>query len=142
MNWGKGIAILYISFVVFIAFMVYMAFGEKYDLVTEDYYQQEIEFQSTIDKRENAKNLTSSLKVSINHSSVIIDFPQKNVVIEGMVNVFRPSDESLDFDHEFSSTKDQIEIPLKKFTSGKYLIKTEWKVDNNAFYQEETIIIP
>lgn len=142
LNWGKGIAILYTTFVLFIAVMVYMAFGEKYDLVTEDYYQKEIEFQSTIDKKDNAKRLTSKLKVGIQDSKVLLDFPQKNSLVEGVVHVFRPSDETLDFEQKFSVQNGIVEMELKQFVSGKYIIKTDWRVDEKDYYQEQTVVIP
>lgn len=142
MNWGKGIAILYTSFVLFIAVMVYMAFGEKYDLVTEDYYQKEIEFQSTIDKKENTNVLGNHLKIGIKGDDVLIEFPQEQYPITGSIHVFRPSDITLDFEEDFAIESNTIKLSLDKFKKGKYIIKTDWKVDEQAFYQEEAIIIP
>ena len=53
-NWGVGIFTFYGLFVVFILALVFRSSQENYDLVTEDYYQQEIRFEEVINKRNNA----------------------------------------------------------------------------------------
>ncbi len=53
-NWGTGIVLAFIGFIGFIMyFIVSMHTDTKYDhdLVTEDYYKQELEFQNDIDKQ-------------------------------------------------------------------------------------------
>ena len=60
LNWGTGIVIAFGLFMTFILFFVFkVQSNSKYDneLVTENYYQQELKFQSNIDKEENSKNL-------------------------------------------------------------------------------------
>ncbi|MCK5400025.1 MAG: FixH family protein, partial [Flavobacteriaceae bacterium] len=49
MNWGTGIVIAFIGFIAFIMFFVItMSTNKKYehDLVTEDYYKEELEYQN------------------------------------------------------------------------------------------------
>ncbi|MGB1317661.1 MAG: FixH family protein, partial [Flavobacteriales bacterium] len=54
MNWGWGISIFYGSFVVFMLGMVTLAFQQDFDLVADDYYEQEIAYQGRIDQMNNA----------------------------------------------------------------------------------------
>ena len=52
-NWGTGIVLAFIGFIAFIMyFVVSMSTGDKYDhdLVVEDYYKAELEYQKDIDK--------------------------------------------------------------------------------------------
>ncbi len=42
MNWGYRVALLYISFAGLIIFLVTKSVNEKVDLVTPDYYAQEL----------------------------------------------------------------------------------------------------
>ena len=53
MNWGKGIFIFYSLFVVAILSVVYFAFTQEVNLVSEDYYQQEIAYESQIERIKN-----------------------------------------------------------------------------------------
>jgi nitrogen fixation protein FixH len=141
-NWGTKIAAFYISFVAFILVMVVMAFGEKYELVTEDYYQQELEFQNKIDKSTNAFALDDKLKITIKGNSLIMKFPNSLSATEGTINFFRPSDENADFEEKIV-LKDNLQlVDLKKFLKGKYIVKTDWKNGDEEYFQEDVIFIP
>ncbi|MFT7084557.1 MAG: hypothetical protein ACJAV5_000263 [Vicingaceae bacterium] len=142
LNWGTGIAIVYTTFVVFIGVMVYKAFGEDFDLVTEDYYAQEIKFQEKIDSRTRAEKLDASLQSVVDGKNLKIILPQKNELLTGSINCFRPSDETKDFTESFKTENGFYTIPLNKFIKGKYLIKVDWSANGVEFYQEQTIVIP
>ena len=63
-NWGTGIVLAFIGFISFILyFVITMSTNKKYDhdLVTDDYYKQELEYQSDINKEKNAKTLNQNL---------------------------------------------------------------------------------
>lgn len=145
-NWGTLIAIGYSSFIFFIGCMVYFTFGEKYDLVTEDYYAQEIAFQGKIDSKERAKSLHTSVKTSIKGEELSIHFPNQENAISGTIQCFRPSDEARDFTERFSTTTGIVSIPLNQFIKGKYILKMDWSVstqgEESHFYQEQSIVIP
>ena len=119
-NWGPGIAIGYTTFVLFIGFMVYKAFGEDFELVTEDYYAQEIKFQDKIDSKARARKLDGNLQTIVVGKNLKILFPQKEMALKGNVNCFRPSDETKDFTETFDVQDGTFSIPLNKFIKGKY----------------------
>ncbi len=142
MNWGTKIAIVYTSFVLFIGFMVYMAFGQQYDLVTEDYYAEEIKYQEVIDSKIRAESLEGQLTVSIEKGQLKVTFPQKDAKIDGSIQCFRPSDQSKDFEVSIKGRQAFKTIPLEKFSRGKYLLKVSWKVDDLQYYKEQIVVIP
>lgn len=142
-NWGTKIALTYSAFVLFIIGMVYLSFGEKFDLVTEDYYAQELQFQDKIDAKTRLDRLDEKLKTGIENGSLAIYFPHDSLAeIEGKIHCFRPSDESKDFVIEASPHQNKQLIPLERFSKGKYLIKIEWTSDQQEYYTEKTVIIP
>lgn len=141
-NWGHKIAAFYSSFVLFIGIMVYLAFNQQYDLVTEDYYEKEIRYQSTIDKKERTKALAGNMQAMVDAGNLKVLFPPSMKEIAGTVNCFRPSDQSMDFSEDFSTSKGEHAIALEKFTKGKYLLKVEWTNNTENYYQELTVIIP
>ena len=141
-NWGIKIALFYSTFVLFIIFMVYMASQQKYDLVTEDYYAQEINYQGTINSTARAEKLESSIVTSIEKNELKVEFPQKETAISGNIQCFRPSDEAKDFKIGFQTELGFHKIPLNKFTRGKYLLKITWLAEGVSFYKEQTVIIP
>ena len=73
MNFGGKIVILYLSFVGLILTLVFMSYGQKVELVSTDYYAQEINFQQKINATNNEKSLSgSSITHVINGNSVIL----------------------------------------------------------------------
>lgn len=141
-NWGTKIGLLYTAFVVFILVMVYLAFGQKFDLVTEDYYAEEMKYQSTIDNKARAENLEGNLTTGIDGPNLKIIFPQKQTLIEGTINCFRPSDENKDFTEDFKTETGIHKIALNKFIRGKYTLKIKWREGELDFYKEQIVIIP
>jgi hypothetical protein len=142
-NWGTKIGIVYTVFVLFILGMVYLAFGEKFDLVTEDYYAQEIAFQEKIDSKNRLNNLDKELNIKLESGELIIYFPHGvNTQIQGKVNCFRPSDENKDFEVKVNTTAAKQSIPLEQFVKGKYTLKIDWKAEDEHYYTEQIIIIP
>ncbi len=141
-NWGTKIALFYITFVIFTLVMVVMAFQEDYELVTEDYYEQEIKYQGKIDSKQRTKALENKLSVNIDANELNILFPQKEVSLSANILCFRPSDESKDLRIEFKEFTNRVSIPLNKFSKGKYLFKIDWIANNKSFYSEEIVIIP
>jgi hypothetical protein len=140
-NWGTKIALLYGSFVVFIGTMVYLSFGEKFDLVTEDYYAEEIAYQETINKRSRANALKENLTVSLQTDEVTVNLPVGSDSAQGTVFCFRPSEQAYDFQWPFQDSRTVV-IPREKFVAGKYRFKVEWESGGNTYYQEQTVVIP
>ncbi len=66
MNFGSKITVLYLSFVGLILTLVFMCFGQKVELVSKDYYAQELKFQDKIDAINNEKGLSGSISHSLN----------------------------------------------------------------------------
>ena len=141
-NWGSKIALLYSGFVIFILFMVYLSFSQDFDLVTEDYYAEEIKYQKTIDKKSNSEKYNQTVVTTISNKLLHITFPESGNTIQGTLTFFRPSNSDLDFEQSFDTEEDLVKVPLSKFKSGKYLLKADWISGEQEFYKEITLIIP
>ena len=79
-NWGTGIAIAIVGFISFIMyFVITMSTDNTYshDLVTDKYYQQELEYQKQIDAEKNASNLENNIKIIPTKEGLQIQFPEE-----------------------------------------------------------------
>lgn len=139
MNWGIRIAVGYGAFVVFIMALVIMAFQEDFDLVADNYYEQEIAYQDRIDQMNNANNDGQKVTISRGESGYDLTFSKK--VEEVKVHVFRPSDDTKDILIEEALVESLITVPLEKLISGKYLVKVEWQVDGKTYFQEDDLFV-
>lgn len=76
-NWGHGIVLLMIGFVVFIATLVYGTFQERVDLSSEDYYQQEVDYDDEKTSLENGLD-AGEVEVKVTASELEITLPKGN----------------------------------------------------------------
>lgn len=143
-NWGNWIAFAYTAFVLLIIFMVYMTFGEKWDLVSENYYEQEIKYQEKIDQKSAALADQIKPQLSIDGKNLLVSIPFENDSVEkkisGQINFFRPSDASKDFTVDFND--EHISVALDRFSKGKYTAKVNWSIEGVDYYNEQVLIIP
>ena len=77
LSWGWRIAILYSLFVLFMSTLVIASNHQHFDLVSKDYYEDEITYQKVIDAGKNQSNLSQSLVIHADGRSVTIDFPKE-----------------------------------------------------------------
>jgi hypothetical protein len=145
LNWGTRIAMLYIGFVALIAVMITLSMRQKIELVSDDYYDKELVFQTKIDEMNNANALSGKVDHSIEDNFFVIHFPTefKDRVVSGNVLFFRPSDSSKDLKTEIKLYADlKQHIDLKSLSKGMYKMQVSWIVNNTPYFSEETIVIP
>lgn len=143
-NWGTGIVLAFIGFISFIMyFVVSMNVNDKYshDLVTEDYYKDELAYQDNIDKLNNAKTLEENITYGITDEGILIKFPKNLDVtkITGKVFLYRPSNKHLDFESKLSLSKPHLLIPDNRLVDGRWNIKIDWKYNGQSYLFNESI---
>lgn len=145
MSWGIRIAALYIGFVGLIAFLIFKTSQQNVDLVTEDYYQQELNFQEKINQASAENDLGVHPVVSIDQESVHIKFPDSmaHTSITGTAFFYRPSDATKDFSLALQPGVNGVQqISTSMFIQGVYQLKLSWKVGQESYYHETQLYIP
>jgi len=144
-NWGTGIVLAFIGFISFIMyFIISMNTNTDYqhDLVTEDYYKAELEYQNDINKEENSKNLEKNIRWKKVDEGIIIEFPEnldfKNIT--GQVFLYRPSNKQLDFETQISLSKHNLLIPDKRLLDGRWNIKVYWQYNKTSYLYKKEIM--
>lgn len=122
-NWGTGIVLAFIGFIAFILyFVISMSTNKEYnhDLVTEDYYKAELEYQTDIDKLNNSKTLSQNITYNKSSEGITIEFPTDldATKITGKLFLYRPSNKQLDFDTTISLSKSYLLIPDNRLVDG------------------------
>lgn len=141
-NWGTGIFIFYTAFVVFILALVFRTSQENIDLVTDDYYLQELEYQDIIQKKSNASKLDSGLTYSINKMNVAFNFPPSQMDINGDIKIYRASNKNFDKVFEIDlNNQNQMIVSMDNSPLGLYKMMVTWESDSIGFYVEEDIYL-
>ncbi|MGM5631684.1 FixH family protein [Apibacter raozihei] len=146
-TWAHGIIIALASFIIFISYMVFTIEFSKnsFDLVTDDYYEDEIYFQKEIDAMERAQKLTEKPQVSILESQGIkITFPKDFTSLNttGRFQLFRANSKDLDINKKSLDfeTGNSILIPVKLLVKGNYVLKLYWEKDKDKYQMEIPIV--
>ncbi|NNE02015.1 MAG: FixH family protein [Arenibacter sp.] len=143
-NWGTGIVLSFIGFIAFILFFVIrMSMDDRanHDLVTEDYYKKELEYQQEIDAEKEANALPDKIEIEIAENGLLITFPKKlnHKDIHGTVSLYRPSNKHLDFDFPISLSNAHLLIPDNSLLDGRWDIKVLWKYKEKEYLVKKSI---
>lgn len=138
-SWGTAIVMAIISFMSFILYLVItMTTNQEFnhDLVTEEYYKQEIAFQEQMNREANSQNLKTNIVVEEVHEGLLINFPGEldYKEISGEIFLYRPSNKEQDFTIPVQLTAHQMLIPAKHLETGRWNIEIDWKFDNESYY--------
>lgn len=137
-NWGTGIVIVIAAFISFIMyFVITMSTNKKYsyDLVTDNYYQQELQYQKQIEAEKNAKNLIENVKLKHSEFGLTVNFPKDldYKMINGKVFLYRPSNKQLDFEIPISISKPYLLVPEKRLLDGRWNIIVSWTYEKKDY---------
>lgn len=142
-NWGTGIVLALIGFIGFILFFVIRMSTDdraKHDLVTEDYYKAELEYQKEIDATNNASDISAQFKLKRTAEGLLITFPEEiKHQGKGTVSLYRPSNKHLDFNLPISLSNTHLLIPNDSLLDGRWDIKISWEESGNMFLYKESI---
>ncbi|MGV8914228.1 MAG: FixH family protein [Kaistella sp.] len=134
-DWGHGIVLALGSFIAFILFMI-LIFPEgqqNADLVTDDYYTEELHYQQVIDAKNNADQLSEKPVYSQSSAGIQLTFPESIKPENSKVNfeLFRTNNSNLDVKKELTlDSKNSILIPSKVLAPGSYTLKIKWQFKN------------
>ena len=141
-NWGTGIVIGFIVFIGFILFLVItMVNTSHHDLVTKDYYQDELQYQDEIDAEENANKLSINVQSKRTPEGYLLIFPENLDLkkIKGNVFLYRPSNKLLDFDLPLVLSETNLLIPDKRLLEGRWNITVKWEYEGVPYIYRDKI---
>ncbi len=145
LNWGFGIVVAFVGFISFIMyFVITMSTNNNYkhDLVANDYYKRELNFQEKIDATKNAENLKENIKIERVKEGLKIIFPTQfdAKLIKGKVFLYRPSNKQLDFEMLIAiSDSSYLLMPDKRLLDGRWNIIVEWAYNNQSYLFKKEI---
>jgi len=143
LNWGHKILGFYLVFVAGIVYMVVLSSQQKVDLVTADYYGEEIRYQERIDESGRASALSAPIQYSIAQGLLTITFPKEfeGKKISGEVQLYCPSDDKKDIHRNIEVSDNTMKVTLPEINKGAHILKVKWKADGPAYYFEKNIFI-
>lgn len=144
MNWGWKIAILYGGFVLMMSILVYLCVQQEVLLVTDNYYEKDLEYNKHLVRLKNTHLLEEQVKIAYQptEQQLRVQFPKDFDAIEGYILLYRPSKTGLDIRLPIQVNADnQLTINTHRLIAGRWRVKINWEGDGQLFYKEEVLTI-
>ena len=143
MNWGHKIIIVYAIFVAGMLFLAFKSSKQNIDLVTEDYYAKELQYQQKIDESKRTALLSAPVNFEVINHELTIHFPKDfdTKKITGDVALYCPSDVKKDINKQFMVTDSAVNITIPASYHGLHYVKINWMAEGVNYYFEKKIII-
>ena len=143
-NWGTGVVIGIIVFVVVSITMTIIFMTQDVSLVSDNYYEKSLSYQNEIDKQSRTKSLDEEVKINFSGEAINILFPSTYLDkdLSGEIYFYRPSNPSLDIKIPLELNEEGNQLILAKiFEKGFWRLKLNWTMDGNGYYNERAITI-
>ena len=145
MNWGRSLILVFIVFAAFMGYLVYRASGTHFDLVSKEYYKDELRYQDKIDGFRNAAAM-EAVQLRVDSTGILqIRFPEqmKGKPVQGSLWLYCKTDAGKDIHIPLAEdTTGMRVINVSGKASGKYQAKLHWEVLRVPYEFEQEIIIP
>nr|WP_293842022.1 FixH family protein [uncultured Arsenicibacter sp.] len=140
LHWGWGIGLLYGGFVAMIGVLVSLSMNQKIDLVTEKYYDEEIQYQQKIDRINRTRALKTPVQWHIDGNRLLVDFPDVPGKPTGTIHFYCPANSKND--RTVTITDQHQVLGLESLPKGHYKLQIDWKAGDQAYWNEGVVNRP
>jgi hypothetical protein len=142
--WPLGIILTFVIFISGTAFLIVLAATHSTDLVNENYYEQELRFQTHLDGLQRANRLAQPATViyaaASKHIALTLPPSHANRSIVGNIELYRPSAAGLDRQIEFKPDTSGVQLfDATDMQSGLWKVRVTWTVDGQEFCIDQKI---
>lgn len=143
-NWGTGIVISIIVFLIISFAMIFLFMSQKVDLVTDNYYEKTLIYQNQIDEAERTKEINNKIRLEYLNDQMKFAFPDSvaKQIKYGEIYFYRPSDSSKDFKSTFELNENGVLLlDASKIEKGYWKVRMRWIMNEESYSIERTVMI-
>ena len=145
--WPYAIIATFVLFAAYIGYMVQRAMRTSVDLVSADYYQQELAYQQRMESVARTAALPAPVRVSYERQAqrLTLQLPPSlaGQAVRGTVHFFRPSDQKLDFRLPFAPAGDsaQQQLSTSRLLPGYWRLRLDFTAAGRRYFIEKALSI-
>jgi len=144
--WPVAIIAYFILFISAMVTWIVYASHQKLDLVSKDYYEQEIQFQKQVDRLNNTAQFRHdvAIRYDLAAQTITLKLPPGHAkeAVLGRIHLYRPSDASLD---EVTALAVDISgaqtVNVSKLQPGFWKVQLYWRVKDQEYYFNQPLTI-
>ncbi|WP_400191590.1 FixH family protein [Hymenobacter sp. B81] len=145
--WPYAIIATFVLFALFIGSMVKQAMSSSVDLVSKDYYRQELEHQQRMEATARTRALAAEAVVryqaAAHQLEVQLPAALQGQALSGTVQFFRPSDQTRDFSVPLQPDADLRQVlSTARLQPGYWRVRLDFSADGQRYFVEQNVTIP
>ena len=143
-HWGSGLIVAFLFFAAGVLTMVVISMNREVDLVTDDYYQQELKHEQQITGTKRSNALGDSLQCRMAGDAFVLVLPASfnPDSMTGSLTFYRPANRKRDFVVPLLlSSGNRQSVPVGSLEKGLWRVKVRWNYRHEEYYREEAILI-
>jgi hypothetical protein len=144
MNWGNRLLLVFVVFALGISTLVYLCMTTPVDLVSNDYYKDELAYQQVIDAVKRTNSLTGSVVLREKGQKISLQLPEemKHASVDGTVSFYCPSDMARDKRMALAPDGEaHQDIDAGSIEPGRYSVRIRWTSGGVLYFSEQSINI-
>jgi hypothetical protein len=143
-TWGHALILTFLAFAGFMGYLAYRSFNTNYDLVSKEYYKDELAYQNIIDGTNRADSLSEKVTLKQQGKDILLTLPaeMKSTSITGNILFYCPADARRDRKVDININNDAKQL-IKgiNLIPGVYTAKISWNAYGKFYYSEQTFLI-
>ena len=127
--WPLGIFTAFGLFFVGMASVVVIAATHRDHLVNDNYYEQELKFQSQIDNAARTQKSGATIAYDDANRSIVLSLPVAQLAqkFSGVINLYRPAEPKLDREFLLEPRADGTQtLNVSQLAAGLWLARVKW----------------
>jgi hypothetical protein len=143
-NWGHKVTIGFLAFATMIIYLVVQSMHTHYDLVSKDYYKEELQYQQVIDGASRANQLTSQASITQTKDQLVMQLPKEmqQKTVTGSLLFYSADNAQKDKTIALQVNDNGIQtIDSRAFIPGNYTVKIKWESNSEQYYTELPVTI-
>lgn len=145
--WPYGIVVAFVVFISGITSLIVAATRGTNELVTRDYYEQELRYQARVDQLTRTQFWSNRITTAYDAAGrrVKVTVPHEHVAAgaTGEVRLYRPSAASADQVVALAADREGAQwIEAGGLAAGLWKVHVQWKVGADEFYADRNLVIP
>ena len=131
----------FVLFMTFILQFVFRSMKSDVQLVSSNYYQQEINYQSHIDKQKRSALIKENSTISLSNNQLTIDLAKSVAQAKGEIHLYNGSNADLDLKNPFEFTENTpLIIPSEDLEQGIWTVKIDFVSNGETYYIEKKLV--
>lgn len=142
-NWGTGILIVLIVFLVACAAFIYFAFQQEVNLVHRDYYEKGVGHTDQMKVTARSASFKNAFEISNQETTLVVSIAESLAarMDSGRVLMFRPSSSKNDIWYPLEVKNSTLNLPKENLLAGRYILKIYWYSDGLKYEVDNTVNI-